>query len=201
MFQSKDLFEFDLDPIENFNRLFEEAKKHPGVDPIIMTLATVDLQGKPNARIVLLKQVDQGEFVFYTNYESTKSIELTKNPNACLVFFWGPLAVQVRIDGKVTRVSREESEAYFKTRPRLSQLGAWASKQSEIIESYETLQQRMDAVTQQFEGKEVPCPENWGGFRVMPEFMEFWFGMEGRLHYRYIYENSGSHWLRAMKSP
>ncbi len=201
MFQNKDLFEFAIDPIENFNRLFEEAKRHPEIDPHVMTLATVDVLGRPNARVVLLKQVEQGDFVFFTNYESTKGVELTKTPYATLVFYWGPMAVQVRVDGNVVRMSREESESYFKTRPRLSQLGAWSSKQSEIIESYETLQKRMDSVAEKYEGKDIPCPEYWGGFRVTPEFMEFWFGMEGRLHYRYVYERSGSHWLRTMKSP
>ena len=201
MFESKDLFEFEADPIENFLRLFEEAKKHPSIDATVMTLATVNSQGQPNARIVLLKQVDSGDFIFFTNYQGTKAQELENNPRATLVFYRAPLAVQVRIDGDVTRVTRAETEAYFKTRPRLSQLGAWASQQSEMIESYEVLQQRLEAVTRQYEGQDVPCPEHWGGYRVSPEFIEFWFGMEGRLHHRYVYERSGNHWLRAMKSP
>lgn len=201
MFESKDLFEFDQSPIDNFNRLFEEAKKHPGIDPTAMTLATIDERGRPNARIVLLKQIEKGDFVFYTNYQSTKARELDATARAAVVFHWEPLAVQVRIEGSVTKNTRSESEAYFRSRPRLSQLGAWASRQSEIIESYDVLQKRLDAVTEKFKDREIPCPENWGGYRISPEFIEFWFGMEGRLHHRYLYERSGEHWLRTMKSP
>lgn len=203
MFESKDLFEFDADPIDNFKRLFDEAKKQPSLDPSAMTLATVDLQGRPNARIVLLKQVDPetGDFFFFTNYSSTKATELANTPRACLVFYWHPLAVQIRIDGSVSKASRAESEAYFKTRPRLSQLVAWTSRQSEIIESYDVLLHQLEEVEERFQGQEVPCPPHWGGYRVASEFMEFWFGMEGRLHYRYLYERSGPHWLRTMKAP
>ncbi len=201
MFVSKDLFEFHLSPIENFERLFQENKKHTKIDPTVMTLATVDLQGHPNARIVLLKGIDKGEFIFFTNYGSTKALELKENPSACLVFYWEALYVQVRVSGNVLKTSREESVAYFKTRPRLSQLGAWVSKQSEVIESYDVLQTKLQKVTSDFEGQEIPCPETWGGYRVIPEAFEFWFGMEGRLHYRYVYERSGEDWLRAMKSP
>lgn len=201
MFISKDLFDFNVSPIENFERLFQEVKKSKDSDPTAMTLATVDAQGRPNARIVLLKGIESGDFLFYTNYGSSKAIELNENPNACLVFYWESLYVQVRINGRVIKTTRNESENYFKTRPRLSQIGAWVSKQSEVIESYETLQVKLKNVSQQFEGKDVPCPESWGGYRVQPELFEFWFGMEGRLHYRYVYERSGDDWLRAMKSP
>lgn len=201
MFVSKDLFEFQLSPIENFERLFQENKKHTKIDPTVMTLATVDLQGHPNARVVLLKGIDKGEFIFFTNYGSTKALELKENPSACLVFYWEALYVQVRVSGNVVKTSREESVAYFKTRPRLSQLGAWVSKQSEVIESYDVLQTKLQKVTSDFEGQEIRCPETWGGYRVIPEVFEFWFGMEGRLHYRYVYERSGEDWLRAMKSP
>lgn len=201
MFQSSDLFNFNQGPLENFERLYEVYKKKTTSDPTIMTLSTVDHQGHPNARIVLLKQIESGDFVFYTNYLSSKGVEIRDNPNVCLVFYWEALYVQVRIHGTVTKVSRAESEEYFKTRPRLSQLGAWVSKQSEIIESYDHLQSKLTDLTQNFEGKEIPCPESWGGYRVTPGAFEFWFGMEGRLHYRYVYEKSGNTWLRAMKSP
>lgn len=201
MFTSKDLFNFDLDPIDNFSHLFKEAHKHPPMDPTAMTLATMDIQGRPDARIVLLKNVDQEGFTFFTNYNSVKAQQLAKLPEACLVFYWAPMGVQVRLSGLVTKVERAESEAYFKTRPRLSQIGAWASEQSAAIESYETLELNLENMEQRFANKDVPCPEHWGGYRVYPMFMEFWFGMEGRLHFRYMYERSGKHWLRAMKSP
>lgn len=202
MFQSKDLFHFNEGPIENFLRLFEEHKKKSAIDPTVMTLSTVSKEGRPNGRTVLLKQVDRGDFIFFTNYESTKGQELSLHPFACLVFYWHELYVQVRVEGRAVKTTREESEAYFKTRPRMSQLGALVSQQSERIESYEFLQKKFDKTAQQYEGQEViPCPKYWGGYRLQPQTIEFWFGVEGRLHQRYVYEKNQSDWLRIMKSP
>lgn len=201
MFESSDLFSFDLDPLVNFQRLFEEAKKSGVIDPTVMTLATVNEQGGANARVVLLKNVDRGDFLFFTNYNSTKAAEIAANARVMLVFYWAPLAVQIRVEGLATKATRIESEDYFATRPRLSQLGAWASQQSQFIDSYEALEKQMVAVVERFKDQPVPCPEHWGGYRVTPETVEFWFGMEGRLHYRYFYESSGKQWIRTMKSP
>lgn len=202
MFQSKDLFDFNLSPIENFQRLYEEHRKRSTIEPTAMTLSTVDVRGRPNARVVLLKQVDQGDFIFFTNYESTKGQELAAMPYAHLVFYWHELYVQIRVDGDVSKTTREDSEAYFKTRPRLSQLGALVSHQSDIIGSYEQLQHKLEEVTQRYQGHDsIPCPDYWGGYRLFPQNVEFWFGMEGRLHHRFVYERSGNEWLRTMKSP
>ncbi len=202
MFQSKDLFDFNNDPILNFQHLYDEHKKRSSIDPTAMTLSTVDEKGHPNARIVLLKQIKDGDFIFYTNYKSTKARELNHQPLAALVFYWHELFVQVRVIGTVSKTTRAESEAYFKTRPHLSQIGALVSEQSEVIESYEHLQNKFDAAIQKYNGQsEISCPENWGGYRVSPQLMEFWFGMEGRLHQRFVYERSGNDWLRTMKSP
>lgn len=202
MLQSKDLFHFNDGPIENFLRLFEEHKKKSAIDPTVMTLSTVNKEGRPNGRTVLLKQVDRGDFVFFTNYESTKGKELNRHPFANLVFYWHELYVQVRVEGSISKTTREETEAYFKTRPRLSQLGALVSHQSETIESYEFLQKKFDMIAQQYEGQEtIPCPKNWGGYRLHPQIIEFWFGVEGRLHQRYVYEKKQNDWSRSMKSP
>ncbi len=202
MFQSRDLFDFNKGPIENFLRLFDEHKKRSSIDPSVMTLSTVSKMGHPNARIVLLKHVEQDKFIFFTNYESTKGKELSLNPFAHLVFYWHEMYVQVRVEGEVTKTSRANSEAYFRTRPRLSQLGAVVSQQSEIIESYESLQKKLEIVAEKYHGQEsIPCPEYWGGYQLFPQNIEFWFGVEGRLHQRYIYGRSGQKWLKMMKSP
>jgi len=202
MFQSKDLFEFNEDPILNFHRLYDEYKKKASIEPTVVTLSTVDEMCRPNARVVLLKQIEQGNFVFFTNYESTKGRELSHKPIANMVFYWHELYVQIRVDGDISKTSRAESEAYFKTRPRLSQLGALVSNQSEIIESYEYLQKKLEEITLKYEKLDtIPCPSNWGGYSLFPQSIEFWFGMEGRLHHRYHYERSGTDWLRTMKSP
>ncbi len=200
---SKDFFEFKNDPVMNFKDLFAFAERVGVPDPIAMNLTTVTADNKPSSRIVLLKEVDKdGNFVFYTNYNSSKSQNMSNNPNVELLFFWQQIYVQIKISGTVTKTSRKVSEAYFKTRPRISQLGAWASYQSELIENYEVLEDRFKKVEEKFKDQEVPCPPHWGGYIVYPEAFEFWFGMEGRLHYRYIYERSGDGgWLRKMKSP
>ncbi len=202
MFLSNDLFNFELNPFENFHKLFQEAQKNGSFDPTAMSLATVDSRGRPHNRIVLLKQTTDEAFVFFTNYLSSKSNDIQENPNVALIFHWAPLAIQIRVEGIAEKVSRSESEEYFNTRPRISQLGAWASKQSEFIESYESLIVRLEKETEKFMNKTIPCPEYWGGYRIKPEVVEFWFGVEGRLHHRYCYERAnGPNWLRTMKSP
>jgi pyridoxamine 5'-phosphate oxidase len=153
-----------------------------------MTLATATPDGRPSARLVLLKQADQHGFVFFTNYNSMKARELDANPQAALVFYWPQLERQVRVDGKVERVSAAESDAYFKTRPRDSQIGALASPQSEVIASRAALQQNFDEIEKLYEAREVERPEHWGGYRLHAERIEFWKGRPGRLHDRILYE-------------
>jgi pyridoxamine 5'-phosphate oxidase len=198
---SKDSFDFTQDPVKNFQELYDLAHKLGVPDPTAMSISTVSEIKKPSSRIVLLKDIEDGGFVFYTNYNSSKAQDIAKNPNVELLFYWQQLYVQVRISGVATKTSRANSEKYFATRPRMSQLGAWASQQSSFIENYEVLEKSMNTYYDQFRDKEIPCPPHWGGFRVEPEVYEFWFGMEGRLHFRYIYEKSGANWIRAMKSP
>jgi pyridoxamine 5'-phosphate oxidase len=153
-----------------------------------MTLATATAQGKPSARLVLLKHADEQGFVFYTNYNSQKAKELAENPFAALVFFWPPHERQVRLEGEVSKTSALESDEYFSTRPRESQLGALASPQSEVIADREYLERRFAELERQYEGREVERPEHWGGFRLQPTRIEFWKGRPGRLHDRLLYE-------------
>lgn len=166
-----------------------------------MVLATADREGRPSARTVLLKDVDQRGFVFYTNYESRKGKELKENPRAALVFNWLQLRRQVCIEGSVSRVSREESEAYFKTRPRGHQLGAWASRQSSVVSGREELDRRLAALEVQYQGKEIPLPPYWGGYRVTPERIEFWQGRANRMHDRLLYRRQKDGWVLERLAP
>jgi len=152
-----------------------------------MTLATASKSGQPSARIVLLKGFDESGFVFFTNYSSQKGRELEENPCAALVFHWSALEQQVRIAGRVNKISREESEAYFRSRPWGSRVGAWASLQSEVIPNREGLDHRMEQLMVEYKDKDVPLPPCWGGFRVAPDSMEFWQGRPNRLHDRFRY--------------
>jgi pyridoxamine 5'-phosphate oxidase len=192
----------DPDPIEQFRNWFDEALAADLHEPNAMTLATATPAGRPSARTVLLKGFDGGGFVFYTNYEGRKGWELETNPYAALVFYWGELERQVRIEGHVSRISEEESDAYFAGRPRGSQLGAWASEQSRPVEDRSTLEERLRALEAEHEGREVPRPPFWGGYRVEPETVEFWQGRENRLHDRLRYRRSESgEWRRERLQP
>ena len=180
--------EIDRDPIKQFQGWFDEALAAKLPMPDAMSLSTVTPDGRPTARMVLLKQVDAEGFVFFTNYNSDKAKQLEINPYAALVFYWPTLERQVRVEGKVSKTPAEESEAYFKTRPRESQIGAWASPQSEVISAREVLEQRAMELAEQYCDREIDCPEHWGGFRLVPDRIEFWKGRVGRLHDRILYE-------------
>jgi len=192
----------DPSPIEQFRRWFDDALAADLHEPNAMTVATATPDGRPSARIVLLKGFDEQGFVFYTNYEGRKSSELETNPYAALVFYWGELERQVRIEGRVSRVSEAESDAYFAGRPRGSQLGAWVSEQSRPVEDRGALEERLRELQARYESREVPRPPFWGGYRVEPETIEFWQGRENRLHDRLRYRRSESGgWRRERLQP
>lgn len=183
------LLEKDLarDPFRQFDKWFQEAQAAKLVEPNAMTLATASRDGRPSARTVLLKAVDGRGFVFFTNYESRKGRDLAENPRACLSFPWFALERQINIEGAIAKVSREESAAYFHSRPRASQLGAWVSQQSSVITGREVLEDAMKALEKKYAGAEVPVPPAWGGYRLVPETVEFWQGRRSRLHDRLRY--------------
>jgi len=198
------LTEKDLarDPFRQFEKWFQEVDAAKLPEPNAMILATADRQGRPSSRVVLLKGVDGRGFVFYTNYESRKGRELELNPQVSLLFPWVALERQVEVQGALTKISREESEAYFHSRPRLSQLAAWASHQSAIISGRTMLEEAMKALETKYHGQEVPLPPHWGGYRVNPETVEFWQGRRSRLHdrLRYRREKNGD-WSVERLSP
>jgi pyridoxamine 5'-phosphate oxidase len=198
--------DLEADPIVQFKRWFEQAAgaqtaDKPG-DVNAMTLATADKQGRPSARVVLLKGVDERGFIFFTNYDSRKGGELSENPHAALVFYWADFERQVSVAGTVTRLSPQESQAYFETRPRGSRLAAWASKQSEVLPDRAALEETWKQLQAQFPGEEVPCPPFWGGYVLAPTRIEFWQGRPNRLHDRFRYsKNADGAWLIERLSP
>jgi pyridoxamine 5'-phosphate oxidase len=195
-YRSAQLAEADVDqnPIAQFGKWFQEALDAQLYEPNVMTLATADLSGKPTARILLLKGFDHHGFVFYTNYASKKGQQLDENPQAAMVFFWAELERQVRIEGIITKVSSEESTAYFHSRPKGSQIGAAASPQSAVIPDREILENRVEELSSAYAEKEVPRPEHWGGYVLKPSHIEFWQGRSSRLHDRITYTNENDVW-------
>lgn len=191
----------DLNPFEQFRHWFEEAMKAELHEPTAMVLATATPDGKPSARVVLLKGFDERGLVFFTNYEGRKSAELTANPQAAVLFFWGELARQIRIEGAVEKTSKQESGEYFKTRPPESRLSAWASNQSSVIPSRDFLEQKISNLKSRYGNREIPLPPFWGGFRLQPQVFEFWQGRENRLHDRVRYMLQGGVWQIERLSP
>ncbi len=189
------------DPFKLFDLWFAEAEAGELNDPNAMSLATADADGRPSTRVVLLKEHDDRGFIFYSNEESRKGRELAANPFVHLNFHWKSLRRQVRIDGKVERVAGSDADAYFASRPRASQIGAWASEQSRPLRDRETLESRVAAFAARFDGRPVPRPPHWGGWRVVPERIEFWVDRRDRLHERYIYSRIADGWSIGMIYP
>jgi pyridoxamine 5'-phosphate oxidase len=191
----------DPDPMRQFQLWFEQALAADILEPNAMTLATATKDGIPSARIVLLKGVSDRGFVFFTNYESHKGQELAENPHAALVFLWKALERQVRIEGTVEKVSDAETVAYFHSRPRESQLGAWVSDQSQVIANREVLEQRLAELSQKYQNQEIPRPPHWGGYYLIPHTIEFWQGRPSRLHDRLRYRLDNHHWIIERLAP
>ncbi len=188
-------------PFKQFEIWFEEAKKIGLKDPNAMNVASATKSGIPSSRMVLLKAYSEKGFIFYTNYTSRKSGEILDNPIVALNFFWDALERQIRIEGEIKKVEKEVSDAYFNSRSRLSQLGAHASNQSQIIENYEELTDKLNSFDEKYKDKDIPRPDHWGGFIVIPSTIEFWQGHDGRLHDRLKFEKENTNWALKRLSP
>lgn len=194
--------EIPSDPFELFHFWIRETETNKEVDEInTMTLSTIGLDGYPHSRIVLLKEYDREGFVFFTNYLSEKGKSISENPKVCLSFFWPNSERQIIVKGIARKTSDEESEEYFKSRPRGSQLGAWASAQSSVIPSREFLKKKLEILEAEYKGKDIPRPPYWGGFKVSPSEFEFWQGRPNRLHDRMYYSKENEHWRIDRLSP
>lgn len=192
--QTLDKKDVDANPIVQFTKWFKEAVESKVNEPNAMTLATASMDGKPSARIVLLRNFNQNGFVFYTNYTSRKGGEILKNPYASILFFWPELERQVRIEGKLTKQSAEESDNYFNTRPRTSKIGAWTSEQSRVVASRKALDDEYEKMSLKYPEENVPRPIYWGGYILEPISIEFWQGRPNRLHDRLLYSKENSGW-------
>ena len=188
-------------PFKQFEIWFEEAKKIGLKDPNAMNVASATKSGIPSSRMVLLKAYSEEGFIFYTNYTSRKSGEILDNPIVALNFFWDALERQIRIEGEIKKVEKEVSDAYFNSRSRLSQLGAHASNQSQVIENYEELTNKLNSFDEQYKDADIPRPDHWGGFIVIPSSIEFWQGHDGRLHDRLKFEKENNNWVIKRLSP
>lgn len=191
----------DSEALARFEELLQQARDTDLKEPTAVSLATVGAAGMPSVRTVLLKQVDERGFVFYTNTRSRKGVQLAENPKAALCFFWQPLMEQVLVEGDVEPVSAAEADAYWASRPRLSQIGAWASHQSEPLARREELEQRLADYERRYADQDVPRPSHWSGYRLRPRLIEFWSARPGRLHDRVRYQLEGEHWRKQLVNP
>ena len=196
-----DIGDVDVDPVAQWHRWYDEAAAAELTEPNAMTIGTVDADGCPDARIVLVRAVDAAGLTFFTNYASAKSSQLDVTPSAVAVFAWLDLHRQVRVRGRVERVSPDDSDAYFMSRPRGSRIGAWASPQSSVIADRSELDRLVDAETARFDGHEVTRPEHWGGWRLVPDTWEFWQGRPSRLHDRLRYRHGETSWVIERLAP